>query len=623
MKNTQRILLVLFFGMGVLFSEISDGGDIEVELGTTPNNGLVFQKKVQKEGEGFYSLDLTLTNSKSEPVILHALKISIPLHEEFQQGMEILYGGDSLERSPIQRMAYNEESENARSAMFAMIRVDPLKYLFAGALTWKIFAPIFTFRESSFVVSSSASPKTVKPGESVHYEKIVWGAFPDWKESLDLYRDALVRENKIKKSSPVEFRGWGTWDYFGRRFNSNQIERNMEVLNENTSSSNLILIDEGWIGKRGDFLSVREDLEGGVKGIADKIHKNKKTAGLLIDLFRGEVDSEVCQKHPDYFLHDGEGNLVVNPQDKSGKKITFTYFDYSNPAAIDYMVKAMESIKSDWGIRYFKLDLMRFGLESEIRTVVPAVKRFKAYDMTLSDLERYGIAMKALRRALGEDCYLLGTGAIYGPCIGFVDGMRTSAEVSPLYGKIKEKAMANLGSYYLNRKVFDAECGYLVFREAADEEENVSKESYKSGGALSFNEAEMWGNLNILFGNSRMSGDNLPTLRLERLLLLSHTMKQPVMDEAIPLDLWGHAARKEDPFEVILAHQGDQVYIGLFNWSDQPNTYHLRCADKGASFSTLNEEALPAKIELKGRHSIVVKYQGSENFTSLKKTLIW
>jgi alpha-galactosidase len=230
-------------------------------------------------------------------------------------------------------------------------------------------------------------------------------------------------------------------------------------------------------------------------------------------------------------------------------------------------------------------------------------------DPTITDVERMRLGLQAMRDAVGPENYLLGCSAVFGPCIGFVDGMRTGGDISPRFEAFPERSLANLGHFYLSGKVFNGDIDYLTFRAAADEDDKVSKEEVKRGGTLTLNEAQMWADLNKLYGNCRLNSDNLTTLRPERQALVKEVFEYPAMDEVVPLDVWRHATSKGDGFELVLARKGKEVYLGIFNWSDTPKEYVL------AAFG------YSEPIKLASRHSVILKYDGKDSFAQLCQKL--
>ncbi|MBV5348103.1 hypothetical protein JZU61_00275, partial [bacterium] len=171
-----------------------------------------------------------------------------------------------------------------------------------------------------------------------------------------------------------------------------------------------------------------------------------------------------------------------------------------------------------------------------------------------------------------------------------------------------ERVLANAGNAYLSGKVFEGDADYLVFREAADEDQSVAVEKVKNGGSLTLNEAQMWADFNKLYGAFRLSSDKLITLRPERQALVKEVFNFPAMDETVPLDFWEHGKEKSDGYELILARHGKEIYLGIFNWSDESKEYNLSAFEGGIQ-------------KLDARNSIVLKYAGSLSFSELRKNI--
>lgn len=368
----------------------------------------------------------------------------------------------------------------------------------------------------------------------------------------------------------------------------------------------MVQIDGGWWTERGDYQSVRPNLlPGGIKEIISRVTSEGKIPGIHFDGFRADENSEIYKAHPEYFLHDLDGKLIVEVNNKGDKVMRYIYFDYSHPGARAHIADCIKNMKDNWGIRYFKVDFMRYGLKNDTLAKNKKAKGIKAFDFTITSVERFRLAMKTMREAMGPDTYFLGCSAVFGPCIGFVDGMRTGGDIHPRYVAFPERSLANLGNFYLNGKVWNGDADYLVYREAADEDATVSQEDVKHGGSLTLNEAQMWADFNKLYGTARLSSDNLMTLRPERQALVKEVFQYPAMDETVPLDLWQHGKNKGDGFDLVLARKGEEIYLGVFNWGDKPKEYALQAFGK----------AEPVKLD--GRHSVILKYEGKDSFAQL------
>ena len=580
--------------------------DITVEV--KADQPLATAQRLTEQADGFHRLAITLSNAGRQPLTIEQITVRIPMPGQLTNELEMLYGGSCMGQTPLLRQNVGTHTNLSSSYMYEMVRLADGQYLFAGSLSWRVFLPTFTLKEGAFVIWSSGEGKQLKPGETIHYEQIVLRHAGNWIDLLNQFGDAIAKENGIGRLKHADFKGWATWDYYAYVFAADDIRENTERIKRLSPAANLVQIDAGWYSTRGDY-AVRTNLAGGMKEIADSIKAAGMTPGIWIDGFRANSTSDVCTQHPEYFLHDQDGNLIIEVRRKEGTDRDRVYIDYSHPGARAHIAQRIRAIVEDWGFPYLKIDFMRFGLNREIMRNKPAVTGIRAHDPTITDVERMRLGLQTMREAVGPDRYLLGCSAVFGPCIGYVDGMRTGGDISPRYEAFPERSLANLGHFYLSGRVFNGDADYLVFREAADEDEKVAKEDVKRGGSMTMNEAQMWADVNKLYGSCRLSSDNLMTLRPERQALVKEVFQYPAMDETVPLDVWRHATSKGDGFELVLARKGKAIYLGVFNWSDTPKEYTLAAFGK------------PEPTKLAGRHSVILKHDGRDSFAQLCQKL--
>lgn len=616
MNNSKRGLtwsLVLTFS-GLLFCANGFAGSVtpknwkDITVNVNANHPIQVIQKITRDARGFKHLDIILSNKGTEVSSINSIEINIPIQVPIRDEMKVSYGSSSMGSRPILVHKVSEPQKTSYSYMYVMIQQAQNQYVFAGALSWRIFIPIITLEKNGFVVRSKGEGKQVKPGQSIHYEQIALGLASDWQKVLDTYGAAIAKENKVDKVKDVDYKGWATWDYYAYKFSDKDIYENVDLIKKLDPSVNLIQIDAGWYTQRGDFGKSRTDLPGGMKAIADRIKASGMTPGIWIDGFRANTDSEIFKQHPEYFLHDNEGKVIVQTRRPDGPDKDRVYLDYSHPGARAHMANSIRVITKEFGIPYIKIDFILLGLNSEILNANPKFKSIKPFDSSITDVERVRLGLETIRKEAGPKTYLLGCSAVFGPCLGLVDGMRTGGDISPRFEAFPERVLANMGNYYLNGKVFNGDADYLVFREAADEDAGVSEEKTKRGGSLTLNEAQMWADFNKLYGSFRLSSDKLLTLRPERKALIKEVFELPAMDEIVPLDFWQHAKNKQDGYELIIARNSKDIYLGIFNWSDTPKEYDLSAFGIG-------------KHKLNARHSNVLKYTGSNSFAKICKAL--
>lgn len=579
---------------------------IKVEV--KANKTVFVSQKLTAEKCGLQRLDITLTNKGSEVASIESIEIRIPISETINPESKIAYGSSSMGSRPVLIHKVGEPQKSSESYMYAMIQQANNQYLFAGALSWHIFIPVLTLENNTFVVRSNGEGKQLKPGQSIHYEQIVLSRSADWQYVLDTFGSAIANVNGIKKVKDIDYKGWATWDYYAYKFSDKDIYENLDLIKQLDPKVNLIQIDAGWYTQRGDFTKSRTDIPGGMKAIADRIKAAGMTPGIWIDGFRANTDSEIFKKHPEYFLHDNEGNVIVQLRRPEGPDKDRVYFDYSHPGARAHMANNIRVITKEMGIPYIKIDFILLGLNNEILKANPNFKSIKPFDPSITDVERVRLGLQTIRQTAGDDSYLLGCSAVFGPCFGFVDGMRTGGDISPRYEAFPERSLANAGNAYLNGRVFRGDADYLVFRAAADEDATVAEEKVKHGGSVTLNEAQMWADFNKLYGNFRLSSDKLLTLRPERKEMIKDVFSLPAMDETVPLDFWQHGKDKADGYELLIARHGKDIYLGVFNWSDESKEYNLAAFECGTQM-------------LEARHSKVLKYTGKCSFKELRNNI--
>ena len=565
-------------------------------------------QKLTDEKGGKHHLDITLSNKGNQIAIIDSIEIKIPYSENIDQTARIAYGSSSMGQRPVLVQELGKPTKSSYSFMYAMVQKANNQYVFAGAISWRMFMPSITFENKSFVIRSNGQAKPLKPGENIHYEQIVFSTASDWQDALESYATAIAVENGIKKLKNKAYKGWATWDYYAYKFSDKDIYENIEQIKKLDPTTNLIQIDAGWYSQRGDFANSRADLPGGMKAIADRIKAAGMTPGIWIDGFRANTDSNVFKKHPEYFLQDNEGNVIVQNRRPEGPDKDRVYMDYSHPGARAHIAECIRAITKEMGIPYIKVDFVGLGLNEEILAANKKIKSIKPFDSALTDVERLRLGLKTMREAAGEDTFILGCSGVFGPMLGLVDGMRTGGDISPRFEAFPERVLANAGNSYLCGKVFSGDADYTVLRAAADEDKSVAEEKVKHGGSVSMNEAQMWADFNKLYGNFRLSSDKLSILRPERKQILKEVLNFPEMEETVPLDFWQHAKDKTDAYELLLSHKGKEIYLGVFNWSNESKEYNLDAFGIGIQ-------------KLEPRNSKVIKYTGTKSFTELCKSL--
>jgi len=186
------------------------------------------------------------------------------------------------------------------------------KFFKVGILSWEIFRPVISVNnQKKIIVNAEGENKPVKPGETINFEKIVVETGNDWQDLLYAYGKQIAQTNHISLPKIPQYKGCATYDYYGWKFTEQEVKLNIDQLKSSNIEANIIQIDGGWWAQRGDYLTSRSDIAGGMKGLAKMINDNGYMAGIHIDGFRSEITSEVFKNHPDWFLKNQKNEPII------------------------------------------------------------------------------------------------------------------------------------------------------------------------------------------------------------------------------------------------------------------------------------------------------------------------
>jgi alpha-galactosidase len=236
-------------------------------------------------------------------------------------------------------------------------------------------------------------------------------------DPLSGFIGAAALENKVQIKPRIPL-GWCSWYHYYTHINPENLLSNIRQLNEMKDNVplDLIQIDDGFEKGIGDWLDFKPEFMGGFESIVREIKIDGFTPGLWLAPFIVSPLSDLYKKHPELLLRDPGGKFVNSGW--NWNRFT-TSLDMSHPAAQEYVQKVIDTSVHTWGFQYLKLDFL-FAATIPGRHFNPTLTRAQIYDQ----------AMQLIRKAAGEETYILGCGAPIGGMIGHVDAMRIGADVA-------------------------------------------------------------------------------------------------------------------------------------------------------------------------------------------------
>jgi len=603
---------------------------VSVAVRTESKSGSVSSEvSVTKLNNNASLVSIRFTNTGDKTEVIQDIRINVHDTPEFNERSRFLYGGYDMGRSPIRQCGYNDEQTTTESVFLAK---EGNTFFKVGILTWETFRASIAFsKKDGITITADGEGKPIEPGAAIQFEKFVIERGDSWQDLLFSYGEQIAKIHNIKPKEIGKWKGWGTWDYFGHDFTIEDVRSNMEQIKALHVGANVIQLDASWWINRGDYLETRTNLPGGMNGIAEMLAENGFTPGLHLDGFRAVAKANVFKDNPDWFLRDQDGNTIYSPYSRNGIAERRVYFDYSNPAACQYIKNVLKTMTQEWGYKYIKVDFLWYGLNRNIfaQQKDSTLKKIVAFNTRMTSMERSRAGLKAMREGIGE-AFFLGCSSVFGPNFGLIDGLRTGPDIDPRFQSYKTHVLQNAGNFYLNKTVVQTDADYIVVRNKDDEDAKRSQGRNKFGGDVTLNEAAMWADYVTLFGGIKLSSDDLNLLRPERKDLVKKVYAIQTCDRFIPIDMWDKARNEEDAFNIILGRNDQGVFLALFNWNS---------TDLGISVSNIqtdnakvvNQVEQPnytkgkrsLRITLKPRTSVIFKLTDKDEFDNIKKMIAY
>lgn len=394
------------------------------------------------------------------------------------------------------------------------------------------------------------------PEETLLSERLLLDAGPDPLALLEQYAGRVAEVMRARPSAPAIPHGWCSWYYFFGENTAQDVRDNLEEMQEENLPIDYVLIDDGYPRAIGDWLTPDAAKFQDMAELARAIHSEGRRAGIWVAPFGLDPGSAAYHVHPDWVVRDELGNPVVGWR-HCGRDIYA--LDTTHPEVTPWLASIFRTMREEWGFDLFKVDFL-FAGASQGRRHNPNATRAQAL--------RAGLEI--IRQAIGEEAFLLGSGAPLLPCVGMVDGMRVGPDVAgnwhpsrpDLSMPAAENALRNsIARSFTHGRWWIIDPGAVLLREREDRSD------------LNLNEVRTLASVVALLGGITMEGDNLTTLRKGRLKYWEQILP-PTGISALPLDLFEH----ELPECLALPVRrpwGEWLVIAAINWDDRLHSTEL------------------------------------------------
>jgi alpha-galactosidase len=209
--------------------------------------------------------------------------------------------------------------------------------------------------------------------------------------------------------------GWCSWYHYDGHVSEADVDENAAAIRDAALPIDVLQLDDGWQAGIGDWLAYSARFAALPELIA-RIRDAGFRAGIWIAPFLVGSRSELVRSHSEWLV--GGADSPTDAGHNWGQDLYA--LDLTHHGAAAYLASTLSRLL-ELGVDYFKLDFLYAG----------------ALDGTRADrsqaLTAYRRGLTLIRKIVGGDAYLLGSGAPILPSVGLVDAMRVSADIAANY----------------------------------------------------------------------------------------------------------------------------------------------------------------------------------------------
>jgi alpha-galactosidase len=264
------------------------------------------------------------------------------------------------------------------------------------------------------------------PGETRRLDAVRVALGDDANQLLESFGELWGRAAGARTGAPFRA-GWCSWYHFFHDVTEADLLRNLEALARAKGSGDdaipveVVQLDDGYQRAIGDWLETNEKFPRGLAPLAAEIRAAGFTPGLWTAPLCVVSESRIHAEHPAWLLREGDRFFrgLAHP------KWTADFWVFALDTTREPVVAHLESVfreLREMGFTYHKIDFLHAG-----------AMLAEAYDPRRTRAERLRDGLRAIRRGIGDDAFLLGCGSPLGPAVGIVDGMRIGPDVAPYW----------------------------------------------------------------------------------------------------------------------------------------------------------------------------------------------
>jgi len=282
----------------------------------------------------------------------------------------------------------------------------------ATSATQTRFYTAFEFDRIHLIWGGRGESIPLEPGASIYLDPVWFGLGADPGVVLGQYAAAVAASHPIALPEAPNT-GWRAWTPDQTPITEEDVRANLAVAEGLSGAGEngviqVVQVDEGWQRGWGDW-QANDDFPSGMEALAAEISAAGFLPGIWMAPFLVDRGTATYADNLDWFLHvdglelDVEGRAVI---------------DAAHPEARAW-IAGQAAARVDEGYGYLELDRLYAG----------ALEGDRGDGET--GVSAYRLGMEAIREAVGEDTWILASGAPMLPSVGHADSWRSGPDIAP------------------------------------------------------------------------------------------------------------------------------------------------------------------------------------------------
>jgi alpha-galactosidase len=267
------------------------------------------------------------------------------------------------------------------------------------------------------IISEWLFDNTRAVGGQVLISEEIWLRFGEPSSAYSNYAEFSGARNHARASRPAR-PAWCSWyHYFG--------DISPDIIRENLAAARIhgidvVQIDDGWQREIGVWTDVNERWGEPLGKIARDITRAGCTPGIWTAPFLAVAGGTLAREHPEWLVRQSNGAPVLALQHGNWGGEIYA-LDTSRDDVLEHIATSFKYLVEQ-GFSYFKIDFCHAA-------AVPGYRE----DESITRAQALRRGLEVIRRAIGDDAYLVGCGSPLLSAVGVVDAMRVSEDVAPYF----------------------------------------------------------------------------------------------------------------------------------------------------------------------------------------------